>query len=566
MTPFRSEKNTNWEGAFRVPEMVRWPGKIPAGACLNEIVQHHDWLPTFLAAAGEPDVVDKLKAGHTIGDTTFKVHIDGYNLLPYLTGEADKSPRQGLFYFSDDGDVLALRFDNWKVVFMEQRVQGTLQIWAEPFVALRVPKLFNLRMDPFERADITSNTYYDWLFDNDYMILAADGLVAAVPGDVHGVPAAPEGGELHDRPGRREAARRRSPRDADTPVAAAAAWPGSPAATFRMGSDEHYPEEAPARHVAGRRRSGSMPHRSRTREFARVRGRDRLRDRRRAPARPGGLPGRPGRRTSCPGRSSSPARAGRSTCATSPSGGRGRRARRWQPPRRPRLVARRSRRCTRSCTSPTRTPSATRRGPARRCRPRPSGSSPRAAASTAPRTPGATSRSRRGERWPTTGTASSPGAPHAGLRHARRPSAPPRPTAYGLLRHGRQRLGVDGDWYSVGPPRGRGQALLRAPQPARRLRAEQPRPGPAAVPRPAKVVKGGSFLCADSYCRRYRPGGAPPADDRHRHEPHRLPLHPARALSGGAPVGSPPRGEARGGQRAQACDSQTMSSTEEWAR
>src|SRR6185436_1255519 len=173
MTPFRSEKNTNWEGAFRVPEMVRWPGKIPAGVVSNEIIQHHDWLPTFLAAAGEPDIVEKLKAGHE----GFKVHIDGYNLLPYLTGEVEKSPRPGLIYFSDDGDVLAIRFDNWKVVFMEQRAQGTLQIWAEPFVAPRVPKLFNLRTDPFERADITSNTYYDWLFEKDYIVLAATALV-----------------------------------------------------------------------------------------------------------------------------------------------------------------------------------------------------------------------------------------------------------------------------------------------------------------------------------------------------------------------------------------------------
>jgi arylsulfatase len=139
MTPFRSEKNTNWEGAFRVPQMIRWPGRIPAGVVSNEIVGHHDWRPTFLAAAGEPAIVDKLKAGHTIGDATFKVHIDGYNLLPYLTGEADRSPRPGFVYFSDDGDVLALRFDNWKIVFMEQRAQGTLRIWAEPFVALRVP-------------------------------------------------------------------------------------------------------------------------------------------------------------------------------------------------------------------------------------------------------------------------------------------------------------------------------------------------------------------------------------------------------------------------------------------
>lgn len=177
MTPFRSEKNTNWEGAFRVPELIRWPGRIPAGAVSNEIVQHHDWLPTFLAAAGEADIVDKLKAGHTVGDRTYKVHIDGYDLLPYLTGEVDKSPRKGMIYFSDDGDLLALRFDNWKCVFMEQRVQGSLQIWAEPFVALRVPKLFNLRTDPYERADQTSNTYYDWFLDNDYLALAATAVV-----------------------------------------------------------------------------------------------------------------------------------------------------------------------------------------------------------------------------------------------------------------------------------------------------------------------------------------------------------------------------------------------------
>ena len=177
MTPFRSEKNTNWEGAFRVPEMVRWPGKIPAGVVSNGIIQHHDWLPTFLAAAGDPDIVEKLKSGHTIGDRTYRVHIDGFNLLPYLTGEVDKSPRQLFIYFSDDGDVLAIRFDNWKAVFMEQRVQGTLQLWAEPFVALRFPKLFNLRTDPFERADITSNTYWDWVLDSGILVLTASMVV-----------------------------------------------------------------------------------------------------------------------------------------------------------------------------------------------------------------------------------------------------------------------------------------------------------------------------------------------------------------------------------------------------
>ncbi len=158
--------------------MVRWPGKIPAGVVSNEIIQHHDWLPTFLAAAGEPEIVEKLKAGHTIGEETYKVHIDGYNLLPYLTGEVDESPRMGMVYFSDDGDVLAIRFDNWKVVFMEQRLQGTMGIWAEPFIPLRVPKLYNLRMDPFERADVTSNTYYDWLVTSPYILLAATTLVA----------------------------------------------------------------------------------------------------------------------------------------------------------------------------------------------------------------------------------------------------------------------------------------------------------------------------------------------------------------------------------------------------
>jgi arylsulfatase len=178
MTPFRNEKNSNWEGAFRVPCILRWPGKIEAGRVSNEIVSHLDWLPTFVAAGGDPDVASKLLKGHRAGEKRFKVHLDGHNLLPYLTGEVDRSERQGFFYFSDDGDLVALRYDNWKVVFMEQRVSGTLQIWAEPFVALRVPKLFNLRTDPYERADVTSNTYYDWFIDRVYMIAAAQMLTA----------------------------------------------------------------------------------------------------------------------------------------------------------------------------------------------------------------------------------------------------------------------------------------------------------------------------------------------------------------------------------------------------
>jgi arylsulfatase len=177
MTPFRNEKNTNWEGAFRVPCILRWPGKIAAGSVSNDIVSHHDWLPTFLAAAGAPDIVEQLTQGHEAAGKTFKVHIDGYNLLPLLTGETTKNPRPGFIYFSDDGDLVALRFDNWKVVFMEQRVVGTLQVWAEPFVALRLPKLYNLRTDPYERADLTSNTYYDWLMDQAYLVMAASAVV-----------------------------------------------------------------------------------------------------------------------------------------------------------------------------------------------------------------------------------------------------------------------------------------------------------------------------------------------------------------------------------------------------
>jgi arylsulfatase len=177
MTPFRSEKDTNWEGAFRIPELIRWPGKIPAGAVSNEIIQHHDWLPTFLAAAGETNIVEKCKKGHKVGTKHFKVHIDGYNLLPYLTGKEKQSPRKGFVYFDDDGNLVAVRAGNWKAVFMEQRCPGTLLIWGEPFTTLRTPKLYNLRTDPFERADITSNTYWDWYLSKAYMIMAAQAVV-----------------------------------------------------------------------------------------------------------------------------------------------------------------------------------------------------------------------------------------------------------------------------------------------------------------------------------------------------------------------------------------------------
>ncbi|MDR1745568.1 MAG: arylsulfatase [Planctomycetota bacterium] len=172
MTPFRGEKNTNWEGAFRVPAMVRWPGKIKADSISNEIFASLDWFPTLVAAAGDDAIVDKMLTGYTAGKKTFKLHLDGFNQLPYLTGKEDASRRRGFYYYSDDGDLVAVRVVNYKIVFMEQRREGTFAVWSEPFTVLRVPKLFNLRLDPFERADITSNTYYDWILSHDFVMSA----------------------------------------------------------------------------------------------------------------------------------------------------------------------------------------------------------------------------------------------------------------------------------------------------------------------------------------------------------------------------------------------------------
>ena len=176
-TPFRSEKNTNWEGAFRVPAIIRWPGRIAAGQVSNEIFSALDWSPTLLAAAGDPDIKEKLLDGHRAAGKTFRAHLDGYNQLPYLTGQEATSPRREFLYFNDDGDLVALRYENWKVVFMEQRAPGTLGIWAEPFTPLRLPKLFDLRADPYERADVTSNSYYDWVISNGYVALAGSVIV-----------------------------------------------------------------------------------------------------------------------------------------------------------------------------------------------------------------------------------------------------------------------------------------------------------------------------------------------------------------------------------------------------
>jgi arylsulfatase A-like enzyme len=177
ITPFRSEKNTNWEGGWRVPAFIRWPAKFKAGTVLNGIVCHQDMLPTFLAAAGEPGINEKLLNGYKAGSRTYKVHIDGFNMLPYLMGEVNESPRLNFFYISDDGDIMALRHGDWKAVLMEQRAHQ-LACWSEPFVPLRIPKMFNLRRDPFERADVDSNTYWDWVISHAYLIYGMQGIVA----------------------------------------------------------------------------------------------------------------------------------------------------------------------------------------------------------------------------------------------------------------------------------------------------------------------------------------------------------------------------------------------------
>jgi arylsulfatase A-like enzyme len=168
-TPFRSEKNSNWEGAYRVPAFVRWPGRFPAGVTLNGIVAHEDWLPTFAAIAGDADVKERLLKGTTINGRSYRAHLDGYNQLDHLTGKSKVSPRNEFIYVNDDGQVVALRYQDWKSVFLENRGQA-FGVWREPFVELRVPLLFNLRRDPFERAQHNANVYDDWLLSRVFIL------------------------------------------------------------------------------------------------------------------------------------------------------------------------------------------------------------------------------------------------------------------------------------------------------------------------------------------------------------------------------------------------------------
>jgi len=175
-TPFRGEKNENWEGGYRVPLAIRWPGTIEAGQISNEIISQLDWIPTFLAVLGNPSIKEELKAGKTVGGKDYKVHLDGYNFLPYLKGEVDEGPRKEFFYFSDTGDLLNVRYNNWKIVFAEQRAEG-FDVWEEPFTFLRLPKIFNLRMDPFEQADQIAIGYSRWRLDRLFLLVPAQAYV-----------------------------------------------------------------------------------------------------------------------------------------------------------------------------------------------------------------------------------------------------------------------------------------------------------------------------------------------------------------------------------------------------
>ena len=201
-TPFKGEKATNWEGGFRVPCVIRWPGVIKPGTIVNDICAHEDFLPTLAAAAGDADVVARLKKGGKVGDKSFKVHLDGHNLIPFFKGEEKKSPREGFMYWSDDGDLMAVRVGHWKATFLEQHAEidpkTPLGVWQGEFTKLRAPNIYNLRSDPFERG--TESIYYaDWLAHRGFSCLCPRRRSSPSAGDLQGVPAARQGGELHRR-------------------------------------------------------------------------------------------------------------------------------------------------------------------------------------------------------------------------------------------------------------------------------------------------------------------------------------------------------------------------------
>ena len=202
-TPFRGEKDTNWEGGWRVPCVMRWPGVIEPGRVINDICSLQDFIPTFAAANGEPDLVEKVKKGYKIGGKTYKVHLDGYNLMPFLSGKEEKSPRDGFIYWSDDGDCMAMRMGRYKIVFAEQRSTG-LDVWREPLSPMRIPKFFDLRADPFERGE-ESFKYNDWFIENVLSPVYGAAAAHEVAGELQGIPAARQARKLQHRPGGRKA-------------------------------------------------------------------------------------------------------------------------------------------------------------------------------------------------------------------------------------------------------------------------------------------------------------------------------------------------------------------------
>lgn len=177
-TIFRSEKNSNWEGAFRVPAFLRWPGQIPAGVTVNGIVSHEDWLPTFASIAGNPGIKEQLKEGVELNGRFYRNYIDGHDMTGYITGQTETSPRREFIYAGDEGQILAMRYDDWKVTFLEQEEEKTVRIWLSPFTELRAPLLTNLRRDPFEKAQHASNTYWDWYIDRIFVIVPIQGMAA----------------------------------------------------------------------------------------------------------------------------------------------------------------------------------------------------------------------------------------------------------------------------------------------------------------------------------------------------------------------------------------------------
>ena len=191
-TPFRSEKNSNWEGAYRVPCFVRWPGHFPAGTTLNGIVSHEDWLPTFAAVAGDTDIKEQLLKGTKINGRSYRNYLDGYNQLDYLSAARPRiRPRNEFFYVNDDGQIVALRYHDWKAVFLENRGQA-FGVWREPFTELRVPLLFNLRRDPFEKAQHNANTYNDWFLDRVFVLAPMQRMAGNFLHDHEGLSAQPD--------------------------------------------------------------------------------------------------------------------------------------------------------------------------------------------------------------------------------------------------------------------------------------------------------------------------------------------------------------------------------------